>query len=124
MKKMFFLISFSLLIISTFSANAQKNLRIAEIKTSAICAMCVKTISDALKFAKGIKKAEVDYLTGILTVSYNPNKISVEEIKQKVSAVGYDADEIQANEAVYNKLPACCKKGSSCDPAHIKQDER
>lgn len=124
MKKMFLLISFGLFLFFTPGVQAQKNVQVAEIKTSAICDMCVTTISDALKFAKGVKKAEVDYHTGLLTVHYNPGKITVEEIKQKVSAAGYDADEVKADEKVYNELPACCKKGSSCDPKTMKPAER
>ena len=42
----------------------------------------------------------------------NTDKTSPEEIKEAISKLGYDADEVKADSAAYNKLPSCCKVGA------------
>ena len=37
------------------------------------------------------------------------SKISLTEIKKKISDLGYDADEVKANQDGISKLPDCCK---------------
>ena len=40
---------------------------------------------------------------------------NIENLKQAIAAVGYDADEIVADPVAYAALHPCCKKGSKCD---------
>ena len=84
-----------------------------KIKTSAVCGMCKETIESNLVFEKGIKILSLDVKSGILTVTYNPKKITPEKIRIAVSRLGYDADEIPADEKAYNKLSSCCKKNNA-----------
>lgn len=81
-----------------------------KIKTSAICGMCKRKIEKNLVFEKGIESANLDLTSKILTVSYDPKKISSEKIKKAVANTGYDADEVDANPEAYEKLSSCCKK--------------
>jgi cation transport ATPase len=81
-----------------------------EIKTSAQCSMCKETIEKAMAFEKGVVKANLDVETKVLSVTYKPAKTSPETIRKAVSAVGYDADEVKADEKAYSKLADCCKK--------------
>ena len=113
MKKLF-LTTIVILTISIFGAKAQ-NLVTAEIKTSAQCEDCKERIETALSYETGVKKFNVDLETKILTVTFKDNKTDLAKIKQLISKVGYDADEIAANPEAYQKLPACCKKsGTKC----------
>ena len=41
---------------------------------------------------------------------FNPKKTNVAKLKKAITEVGYDADEVVAETAGYNKLPSCCKK--------------
>ena len=43
------------------------------------------------------------------TVYYNPKKTNLTTIKDKISALGYDADDIKANVLAYESLDDCCK---------------
>ena len=80
------------------------------IKTSAVCGMCKDRIEQGLAFEKGIKDVSLDLETKMVTVKYNSEKTNPDEIRKLISALGYDADSIPANQKAYDKLPACCKK--------------
>ena len=82
-----------------------------KIKTSAICGMCKARIERNLAFEKGVKESDLDVKTKIVTIKYNPAKTDVTKLKANISKTGYDAEEVPADEAGYNKLPSCCKKG-------------
>ena len=86
-----------------------KNIEI-KIKTSAVCGMCKDRIEQGLAFEKGIKDVILDVETKICTVKYNPSKTTPEDIRKAISKLGYDADDVLADEKAYEKLPACCKK--------------
>lgn len=85
-----------------------------KIKTSAVCDMCKETIEKHMAFEKGVKKSSLDVDSKILTVTYNPAKITPEQIRKAVAQSGYDADDVPANPKAYKKLDACCKKGAVC----------
>ncbi|QJW90456.1 heavy-metal-associated domain-containing protein [Spirosoma taeanense] len=82
-----------------------------KIKTSAVCTMCKARIERNLAFEKGVKEADLDVKTKVVTIKYNPAKTDVAKLKANISKTGYDAEEVPADEAGYNKLPSCCKKG-------------
>lgn len=81
-----------------------------KIQTSAVCEMCKKTIEEGLIFEKGIKSVSLDLENFVLTVVYNPKKTNPDEIRNKVSGLGYHADEVKADEKAFNNLHSCCKK--------------
>lgn len=97
-----------------------------KIKTSAECDMCKKRIEKEMAFIKGVKKAELDLATRVLTVTYQTKKTSPEAIKTAVSKIGYDADEMKADNKAYKKLPECCQSnsGTECKPGEQKDDKK
>jgi copper chaperone CopZ len=110
-------ITSSLIIAIVMMVSAEKAAaQVAEIKikTSATCDMCKETIEKNLAFEKGIKKSVLDVDTKIVTVTYNAEKTSPEKIRQAISKIGYDADEVPADPKAYKKLDDCCKKGKVC----------
>ena len=58
----------------------------------------------------GIKKVKVDYKRKETTVTFLSDRTNIENIKTAIANVGYDADNVTANEDSYKKLPTCCKK--------------
>jgi copper chaperone CopZ len=80
------------------------------IKTSVVCGMCKERVEENLAFEKGVKDVSVDLETRIVTIRYNPKSTSPDELRKKLSKLGYDADEVAADPKAYEKLPACCKK--------------
>jgi len=110
----------TLMIVLLFTGNllTQGQGKTAEIKikTSSQCDMCKERIEEALAFEKGVKKAELNIETKIVTVSYKKGKTDPAALRKAISKVGYDADDVVANKDAYSKLPACCKKPD--DPDH------
>jgi mercuric ion binding protein len=86
-----------------------------KIKTSAVCDMCKETMEKHIAFEKGVKKSSLDVESKILTVTYNPSKITPEQIRKALAKSGYDADDVPADPKAYKKLDACCKKGAVCN---------
>ena len=71
------------------------------------CGMCKNRIQKAVKM-EGISEATWNKETRMLLISYNPNKITNDEIQKKVAAVGHDTEKYKAEDTVYEKLPGCC----------------
>ena len=103
------------LFIGLQSFSASKAWQIVDIKTSAICDMCKTTIENTLIHQKGVRWADLNVETKIVSVKFNTKKNNIENLKQAIAAVGYDADEIVADPVAYAALHPCCKKGSKCD---------
>lgn len=100
-----------LVLLSGITVQATAQTAEVKIKTSAQCDDCKERIEKALAFEKGIKSATVDVEKQEITVVYYDKRTSPEKIREAVSATGYDADDVPAKKAAYDKLPTCCKKG-------------
>ncbi len=55
------------------------------------CASCAMRIEKGLKKLPGVKDASVNFATEQATVMYDPAKTGMEQMVQKVDAVGYKA---------------------------------
>lgn len=73
------------------------------------CGMCKKTIESSLKDIDGIKKASWNVVSKQMTVTFNPERISLIQIKEKIATVGYDTEDVKAETSTYDKLPGCCQ---------------
>lgn len=72
------------------------------------CGMCEERIENACDVV-GVKRADWDVDTKMLTVVYNPSKISIEEIHQLCADVGHATSKVQADAEAYENLHHCCK---------------
>ncbi len=99
---------------NTINAQEKKEVKKTEeikIKVSSQCNTCKETIEKALYFEKGVKSSNLDIKNKEVTVVYNPAKTTADKIRLAISKVGYDADDVKADEVAYHKLPKCCQKG-------------
>ncbi|MEM6643059.1 MAG: heavy metal-associated domain-containing protein [Bacteroidota bacterium] len=87
-----------------------------QIKTSAICDLCQYTLEKDLAFEKGVKEATLNLENKVMTVVYNPKKTDAQQIRKRISLVGYHADTVARDQIAYSKLPPCCKDGSHGTP--------
>lgn len=107
MKNIFGIIA---LLLSSFTisfAQEKKEIVTEKIKVSGTCGDCKKRIEKAA-YIPGVKRAEWDSQTQLLTVVYRPSKTSVDKIETSIVAIGYDAGDMKASDEAYNKLPQCC----------------
>lgn len=104
-----------ILTISTLVSLAVEPPKTAElkIKTSAKCGMCKKRIERDLGVSKGIVNSNLNLDDKVVTITYNTKKTSPEKIKEVISKIGYDADEVVANQKSHDALPGCCQKSAA-----------
>lgn len=86
-----------------FAQNSQK----IELFTSGNCGMCKDRIEKAAN-GTGVKSANWDAATQILTLEINNKLTNKEDIKKRVADVGHDIDGLLANDQTYSNLHACC----------------
>ena len=72
--------------------------------------MCKERIENEIRMHKGVKQAVLDVKTQELKIVYNPVKTTADELREAITEIGYDADELPASEDAYDELPGCCKK--------------
>ncbi len=87
----------------------QQKFQTVVILTSSECGDCKERIEGALNYTKGVVFAELDVSTKQVTVKFATKKISLQQVKEAISAIGYDADEVKAVPAAQKKLPKCCQ---------------
>ncbi len=83
-----------------------------EIQTSAICGMCKDRIEGDLAFERGVRKVELDSETKIVSIEFRKKSNSKEKLKKAITKIGYDADDMPADQKAHDRLPACCQKGN------------
>ena len=65
-----------------------------------------------------------DAKTSKMTITYDSKKTSPDMLRQQISKLGYNADNVKADAAARAKLPACCQvekkaaHGDGCDQDH------
>ncbi len=119
MKKLILLALVSLI---TLGANAQqsktasKGEQTVTIQTNGVCQKCADKFKENVPYFKGVKSYNYDMKTAKLTINYDAKRTNPDQLRQEVSKLGYNADNVKADQAARAKLPACCRaeKGSGC----------
>ena len=73
------------------------------------CGMCQKRIEATAKGVKGVTSARWNKDTGELSLVYDNKQTSPEKVQKALANVGHDTGKFKADDAVYSKLPGCCK---------------
>lgn len=73
------------------------------------CNMCKEKIEGSLKKKDGIISKKWDTKTKMLSVTYDPSKITIKQIGEKIAAAGYDNEHATAKDDTYNNLHKCCQ---------------
>ncbi|HMM11496.1 MAG TPA: heavy-metal-associated domain-containing protein [Bacteroidales bacterium] len=92
--------------------NKDNRFETVSIKTSAVCGDCKARLEKNLAFEKGVSKVSLDDETKIITIEYRKGRNSKESLKKAITKIGYDADEMPADQKAHDRLPACCQKGN------------
>jgi copper chaperone CopZ len=111
MKKLQMLLILTLAVSAVSLGQVKKGVQTVTIKTPTVqCESCKKRIEDFLSREEGINKVTVDFKRKTAKVTYIADRTNVENIKTAIANLGYDADDVTANQDSYKKLPMCCKK--------------
>lgn len=110
MKKVMMSLTTILLLGSTLTFGQNKSgKQEATIKVWGNCGMCESKIEGAAKGLKGVKSADWNRETKMITVVYDSSKVSLEEVSSAIAGVGYDTESHRAEDEVYQNLPGCCQ---------------
>ncbi|MFN4284346.1 MAG: heavy-metal-associated domain-containing protein [Lacibacter sp.] len=84
---------------------------VVQIQTpQAQCEECKQKIERFLKYEEGVSKVVVDIRKKTTMVTFLKDRTNVENIKTAIANLGFDADDVTANEEQYKRLPQCCKR--------------
>ncbi|KGO92006.1 cation transporter [Flavobacterium subsaxonicum] len=115
--KLILIVFATFLVSNTVSAQEQKTVQTAVIKTAIYCDHCKHCETCGDKFnqklikEKGVQMVVLDEKAMTIKVTYNSKKTDLNKIKLAISKLGYDADDVKAEAVAYEGLDDCCKKG-------------
>tara|TARA_B100000497_G_C7272891_1_gene190619 strand:+ start:167 stop:505 length:339 start_codon:yes stop_codon:yes gene_type:complete len=105
MKKLFIIY----LLISPFVLVAQnKNTEKVSFEVTGNCEICKKRIEKSALTVKGVKAANWDIPSSLISIVYNPNRVTLLKIQNSIAQVGHDTPLAKAPDEIYNELPICC----------------
>ena len=105
----------------TEAKNNQNGYEIIEIQTNGTCQKCQELIMSNAPFWKGVKDCRYDMKTSKVRVVYDPTTTTPHRIRQAISKLGYDADDVKADAEARAKLPESCrteKNNTTCSGDH------
>lgn len=89
----------------------------AQIKTSAHCGSCKTKIEKSVNKLDGVIQSNLDLDSKIITVKYDSDKLSVDDIRARIKKVGYEADLVDGSTTTTETK----KDGKCCD---TKKDKK
>lgn len=96
--------------VSISFAQAQKVSGKAVIKTPTVqCETCSDRLTFFLSREYGITSVKVNIRQKTTTVTWLNDRSTFENIKVAIANLGFDADDIEAEESAYKRLPKDCK---------------
>ena len=118
MKKLILLALVSLITLGVSaqqSKTASKGEQTVTIQTNGVCQKCADKFKENVPYFKGVKSYNYDMKTAKLTINYDAKRTNPDQLRQQISKLGYNADNVKADPAARAKLPACCRveKGKS-----------
>lgn len=112
------LLTFAFVLSSGVFGQKSNKVQTAVIKTTIycdhckICESCGGRILKELYNESGIKTTSVDSKANTITVVFDSKKITLDKVREKISKLGFDADDVKADPEAVAKLDDCCQKPS------------
>ena len=107
MKKLILATLIALPILVMAQEKVNKNTKLS-FEVTGNCEMCKKRIEKATFSVKGVKVANWDIPSNIISIIHDPSKAPVEMIQKAIARTGHDTPLEKADDDVYDKLPMCC----------------
>jgi mercuric ion binding protein len=103
MQKILIITLLAILPVSIIAQDKTKNVQTVKFSTSIDCASCVNKIMTNLPQEKGIKDVNCDLKTKEVSVAYQKDKNSAEEIQKSLEKLGFTAKQVKEGEAIPKK---------------------
>ena len=109
--KQFFLGAIASCLLITASAQIKvSDKAVISLPTLQPCDKCKDQIEFFIGKTEGVTAVRVDLKKKTATVSWLTDRTNKEYIKTAIANLGFAADDIEAEEYAYKRLPPCCKK--------------
>lgn len=92
--------------------NAQTSVITNTILVKGNCGECKERIENAADI-KGVKHAVWSETSQVLTITFNPKKVTLQKIEMAIAKVGHKTSNQMADTTAYKALPNCCKYEST-----------
>ncbi len=112
LRKLFFI----MFVFMSHSMFAQKTKETIVIQTKntcdhcKVCETCGGKLETDLYYVRGIKLVTYNQEDMTTTIVYKPKLITPDKIRLAIAKLGFDADNVPADPAGYEKRDGCCKK--------------
>ena len=93
----------------TILVTAQNKSAKVEFEVAGVCGMCKERIEKAALTTKGVKYANWNVKTHMLSLIIDERKITPSIIQENIAAVGHSTKEFEAPIDAYDNLDPCCK---------------
>lgn len=121
MRRTSLFLSILILVICGFAQ--QKPIAKAVIQTPTVqCEACKTRIEQYMSREDGIAAVKADYRKHTVSVTYYKDRTNIENIKTALANLGYDADDVAADEDAYKRLPKTCQHIAGQKPPKPKVD--
>ena len=124
-------IIFLFLLLPVFTVKAQQQTAKAVISTPGVCCeSCKARIENYMHREDGVVSVKVDIKKKTTTVVWIKDRSNIEYIKTAIANVGYDADDVTAEESAQRRFPPACKKAAEAaaaaraDSSGTKKEQR
>jgi mercuric ion binding protein len=110
MKQLFLGIMTSCLFLTAGAQIKVSDKAVISLPTLQPCDKCKDQIEFFIGKTEGVSSIKVDLKRKTATVTWITDRTNKEYIKTAIANLGFAADDIEAEEYAYKRLPACCKK--------------
>ena len=95
-------------------SSVQEGLKTEKFKVYGNCGMCKKRIEKAALSVNGVKSADWNVESKMITVQYDDQIFSkqgksMDNVYMKISKSGHDTQYYKSKDEAYNALPVCCQ---------------
>ena len=109
MKRFILLALAAIITLGASAQQASKGEQTVTIQTNGVCQKCADKFKENVPYFKGVKSYTYDMQTAKLTINYDAKKTNPDQLRQEISKLGYNADNVKADPDARAKLPACCR---------------
>ncbi|MAW21560.1 MAG: hypothetical protein CMD16_04105 [Flavobacteriales bacterium] len=101
-----------IILFSVLALNAWAQKETVVIITSASCfegPCCKERIEEEMQFTRGVTAVDFDINSQALTVKFKTKRTDANKLREVISLLGYNADDVKANKKAHDNLPSCCQ---------------
>ncbi|MEN9639880.1 MAG: hypothetical protein RLZZ262_1749 [Bacteroidota bacterium] len=106
--KKYLIITISVMLIQSLGFSQSKKVETTTFWVAGVCGRCESVIESTLD-TRGVLSVDYDLDKNVLTITYKPGKITLEQIHHLLNEAGYDTEASKCTDEQYARVHKCCK---------------